>query len=142
MKTAIAFCAALMMAAGLSAQTAPAPKAAPSKTAPAAVAQATNATPAHAGSIVAPGFEFRGPGQESLKLPSVLFLKQKQAAPNKIVHGRVSYSGSLVEAVKTRRPLQLFNPEAPPEYGSPEDNLARDPINGRVLGLKLFAIHF
>ena len=62
--------------------------------------------------------------------------------PNEIVNGKLTFSGSGVEAVKTKRPLQLLNPLAPPQYGSPEDNLARDPINGKVTGLKIFAIKF
>jgi hypothetical protein len=61
---------------------------------------------------------------------------------NEIVSGKISYQGSLVEALKTGRPWQLFNPLAPARYGSPEDNVARDPINGRVIGLKFFAIRF
>jgi len=64
------------------------------------------------------------------------------ARPNEIVNGKVTLSGSAVEVVKTKRPLQLLNPLAPPQYGSPEDNVARDPINGKVTGLKIFAIKF
>ena len=62
--------------------------------------------------------------------------------PNEITKGKVIYSGVAVEAVKKRNPLQLINPLAPPEYGSPEDNIYREPINGRVTGLKIFAIRF
>ena len=62
--------------------------------------------------------------------------------PNQIVKGNTVLSGIGVEVYKTRRPLQLLNPLAGPEYGSPEDNVMRDPINGRVTGLKLFAIRF
>ena len=36
------------------------------------------------------------------------------AKPNEIFKGNVSYSGSAVEAVKTKRPWQLLNPAAPP----------------------------
>jgi hypothetical protein len=64
------------------------------------------------------------------------------AKPNEILKGNLSYSGSAVQAVKTRRPWQLLNPAAPPQYGSPEDNVARDQINGRVTGLKVFQIRF
>jgi hypothetical protein len=64
------------------------------------------------------------------------------AKPNEIVKGNVTFSGSAVEAVKSKKPFQLLNPLAPPQYGSPEDNLARDPINGKVTGLKIFAIKF
>jgi hypothetical protein len=43
---------------------------------------------------------------------------------------------------KTGNPLQLINPAAPPAYGSPEDNVARDPITGEISGLSLFSISF
>ena len=62
--------------------------------------------------------------------------------PNELATGKRVYSGIAVEAVKKRRPLHLINPLAPADYGSPEDNTARDPINGRVTGLKIFAIRF
>jgi hypothetical protein len=62
--------------------------------------------------------------------------------PNEIRTDGVTYSGILVELSKTDDPLQLFNPLAPAEYGSSEDNVARDPITGKVSGLKLFAISF
>lgn len=61
---------------------------------------------------------------------------------NEIFRGKLAYSGVAVEVLKTRHPLQLLNPLAPAEYGSPEDNVARDAINGRVIGLKLFSVHF
>jgi opacity protein-like surface antigen len=67
---------------------------------------------------------------------------QPTPKPNEIVKGNVTFSGSAVEVVKTKRPLQLLNPLAPPQYGSPEDNVARDPANGKVTGLKIFAIKF
>src|SRR3954463_4213743 len=59
-------------------------------------------------------------------------LDARQERPNEIIRGNVTYSGILVESAKTRNPLQLVNPAAPPEYGSPEDNVVRDPIDGRV----------
>jgi hypothetical protein len=62
--------------------------------------------------------------------------------PNEIKLDGVSYSGILVQLTKTDNPLQLINPAAPAEYGSPEDNVVRDPITGRVSGLKLFSISF
>ena len=66
----------------------------------------------------------------------------QQAKANEIVSERFIYSGIVVEAVKTRSVLQLVNPFAPPEYGSPEDNIDREPIHGRLLGLKLFCFQF
>ena len=62
--------------------------------------------------------------------------------PNEIVKGKVTYSGIFVTAAKTGRPLQMLNPLAPPEYGSPEDNTVRDPATGRGIGLKFFALKF
>src|SRR5690349_5222423 len=41
--------------------------------------------------------------------------------PNEVIKGTHIYSGIAVEAVKKRRPFQLINPLAGPEYGSPED---------------------
>jgi hypothetical protein len=72
-------------------------------------------------------------------LSTITFTELK---PNEVIKGTHIYSGIAIEAVKKRRPLQFINPLAPPEYGSPEDNAARDPINGRVTGLKIFAIRF
>ena len=69
--------------------------------------------------------------------------RSSQAAkPNEIVKGRVTYSGIAVQVAKTGKPLQLINPAAPPQYGSPEDNVMRDPTSGRVSGWKLFSIRF
>jgi hypothetical protein len=69
-------------------------------------------------------------------------LTLKVPAANEIIRGRITYSGIAVEAAKVGNPLELLNPLAPVEYGSPEDNVVRDPINGRVRGLKIFAIRF
>ena len=87
-----------------------------------------------------PVFQSRASGEPVLTTAPVFSLKQE--APNEIIRSNISYSGIAVEVVKTKRPLQLLNPLAPPEYGTPEDNLARDSINQRPTGLKLFAIHF
>jgi hypothetical protein len=64
------------------------------------------------------------------------------ARPNEIVKGKVTYSGIAVQLVKTDNPLQLFNPAAPAKYGSPEDNVMRDPTKGTVSGWKIFSIRF
>ncbi len=66
----------------------------------------------------------------------------REVKPNEVVTGNITLSGIGVEVAKKRNPLQLINPFAPAEYGAPEDNVVRDPINGRVTGLKLFAIRF
>jgi hypothetical protein len=71
---------------------------------------------------------------------SLLGLQPERA--NEIRAGEVSYSGILVLLSKTGNPLQLINPAAPPAYGSPEDNVARDPITGGISGLRLFSISF
>ncbi len=101
--------------------------------APWAQAQPTNAPPAHTEESVEAHAAQRV--QEA-----VLVLKAPK--PNEIVRTNLTYSGILVQAVKTRNPLQLLNPLAPAEYGAAEDNLVRDPINGRASGLKFFAIQF
>ncbi len=65
-----------------------------------------------------------------------------EAKANEITSGEVTYSGIAVELLKTHNPLQLINPAAPAKYGSPEDNVMRDPISGRVHCLKIFSIGF
>jgi hypothetical protein len=65
-----------------------------------------------------------------------------QPKANEIVRGKVVYSGVAVQVVKTRAPLQLVNPAAPPQYGSAQDNVLRDPITGRSEGLKFLSIRF
>ncbi|HWH72477.1 MAG TPA: hypothetical protein VNT26_24155 [Candidatus Sulfotelmatobacter sp.] len=62
--------------------------------------------------------------------------------PNEFLSGKLLYSGIVVEAVQTGRPLQLINPLAPARYGPAEDNVVRDPVSRRVSGLRLFAIRF
>src|SRR5437899_3349268 len=69
-------------------------------------------------------------------------LALEEERPNEIRVGNVTYSRILMEALKAQNPLELLNPFAPPEYGSPEDNVVRDPIHNRVIGLKLFSIEF
>ena len=66
----------------------------------------------------------------------------KQAKPNEMSTQRFSFSGILVQIGLTDNLLQLVNPAAPTEYGLAEDNLVRDPIQGKPSGLKLFAIQF
>jgi hypothetical protein len=61
---------------------------------------------------------------------------------NEIQVGNLTYSGIVVQGVKTRKPWQLINPAAPPEYGTPEDNVTRGPIHRRVIGLKIFELRF
>ena len=96
-------------------------------------AETTNAPPAQATN------SFQTHAATPLPPTSVTF---KGLKPNEIQSGGITYSGILVEAAKTRHPLQLLNPAAPPEYGSPEDNVTRGPIKHRVIGLKFFEIRF
>ena len=62
--------------------------------------------------------------------------------PNEIKAGKFSYSGAVVEAVKTDNPLELINPAAPIHYGLAEANVVREPASGKVSGLKIFSIQF
>src|SRR5437763_874184 len=99
----------------------------------AARAELTNAPPAAAQESLQ-----TEAGKRAKETPPVV----KEQKPNEIVAGNLTFSGIAVEAVKVDHPLQLINPLAPPEYGSPEDNVVRDPIKGKVSGLKLFSIQF
>lgn len=65
-----------------------------------------------------------------------------EAKANEIASGQLTYGGIAVQLLKTRNPLQLVNPAAPAKYGSAENNAMRDPIRGRVFGLKIFSIEF
>jgi hypothetical protein len=105
----------------------------------AAQAQSTNTAQAGLSVSSASAGQFLKLETSNPALPSINFRELK---PNELQRGKILYSGIAVEAAKKRRGLQLFNPKAPPEYGSAEDNVARDPINGRVTGLKIFAIRF
>ena len=62
--------------------------------------------------------------------------------PNELRLGKVTLSGSVVEAVKMPNPVQLVNPWAPREYGESQDNAAFNVINNQVTGWKLFSIEF
>jgi hypothetical protein len=61
---------------------------------------------------------------------------------NELRKGSVTYSGLAVEVARLSNPLQLFNPAAPPQYGSPDDNVLPDPYNGRNLGWKILSLDF
>jgi hypothetical protein len=73
------------------------------------------------------------------ELTSVLMLEEK---PNEIRLGKITLSGSLIEAVKVDNPLQLINPWAPREYGESQDNATFSLITNQVTGWKLFSIEF
>jgi hypothetical protein len=74
--------------------------------------------------------------------PNQSLLGLQPEKPNEIKIGGLIYSGILVQLSQTDNAFQLINPAAPAAYGTPEDNLVRDPITGRVSGLKLFSISF
>ncbi len=59
-----------------------------------------------------------------------------------IKHPAIAYSGALVQAIKSRRPLQLINPFAPRAYGSAAGNSSQDPITGQADGFRLFTVSF
>lgn len=66
----------------------------------------------------------------------------KEPKLNQITVGKNTYSGLVVLVTRTDNPLQLLNPAAPVPYGSFEDTVVREPINRKVVGVKLFAIDF
>ena len=67
----------------------------------------------------------------------------KPAQPNVIAGRKVVYSGIIVQAIKTKEPMQLINPFAPAEYGSGSQNMERDVISGKPTGnFKLFSVSF
>src|SRR5271169_5336243 len=107
-------------------------------------AQSTNSTPAPNTATNAPASQQGHPSLESeaATTASVDLLELRPAKANEIAKGNLIFSGISVEVVKTHRPLELFNPMAPAQYGSPEDNVVRNPSNGHVSGLKFFAIRF
>ena len=67
---------------------------------------------------------------------------ESTAQPNKIAGRYFTYSGIAVQLAKTDHPLQLVNPAAPSDYGPAEQNVTRNPIDGRVSGLKFFSLQF
>ena len=71
-----------------------------------------------------------------------LHLKTYEPRAYEVKWGKLALSGIAVEAAKARNPLQLLNPAAPAQYGSPEDGVVRNPTTGRVSGLKLFCLAF
>jgi hypothetical protein len=74
-------------------------------------------------------------------------LSVKQASNTQAVNKKVSFSGSVVQGVRSGNLLQMVNPFAPASYGYGEENVTRDPVPGdpsthQVTGLKLFALDF
>ena len=81
-------------------------------------------------------------GSESSFLTMTNHFDFQTERPNEVTDGNTSPNGIFVETFKTRRPLQLINPLAPPEFGSPEHNLVRDMNTKRILGLRFLEIRF
>ena len=78
----------------------------------------------------------------SVKQPDLTPVLKLEEKPNEIRLGKITLSGSLVEAVKVENPLQLINPWAPREYGESQDNATFSLITNQVTGWKLFSIEF
>jgi hypothetical protein len=78
----------------------------------------------------------------SVKQPELVTVLKLEEKPNEIQLGKITLSGSLVEVVKVKKPLQLINPWAPREYGESQDNATFSVINNQVTGWKLFSIEF
>ena len=69
-------------------------------------------------------------------------VNERQAASNEAVRKSVSLDGVAVQCTKADRPVQLVNPLAPAQYGNGEQNVVRDPVDGKVRGLKFFSVRF
>lgn len=52
------------------------------------------------------------------------------------------YSGVAVQVVHSSNPLQLINPFAPLSAGRAEDNVSRNPMNGRMEGVSFLRVSF
>jgi hypothetical protein len=50
--------------------------------------------------------------------------------------------GAVPRAFRTRNPLQLINPFAPPEYGSSFDNVTTDLLTDRPDGIRILGVKF
>ena len=82
---------------------------------------------------------------ESLEARTMLRVQETtldDKKPNEIKAGSISYSGIAIEVVKVDNPFELINPAAPRQYGLAEANVVRDPVHGRVSGLKILSIEF
>lgn len=99
----------------------------------AALAETTNSLPARISDSL---------GAEIPKLTTFTNLVALKPKPNEISIGSSTISGITVEAANSHSLLQLINPFSPPKKSSSEDNVVRDPLNGKLTGLSLFAIHF
>jgi hypothetical protein len=55
---------------------------------------------------------------------------------------RPEVQGVVPRAIRGGNPLQMFNPWAPPRYGTAEQSVAYNPFTGRYDQIKLFEIVF
>jgi hypothetical protein len=55
---------------------------------------------------------------------------------------RPGVQGAVPRAFRGGNPLQMFNPWAPPQYGTGEQSLAYNPFTGKYDQIKLFEIVF
>ena len=55
---------------------------------------------------------------------------------------RPGVQGAVPRAIRGGNPLQMFNPWAPPQYGTGEQSLAYNPFTGKYDQIKLFEIVF
>jgi hypothetical protein len=55
---------------------------------------------------------------------------------------RPGVEGAVPRAIRGGNPLQMFNPGAPPQYGTGEQSVAYNPFTGRYDQIKLFEIVF
>ena len=79
------------------------------------------------------------------EIPRITANKLTLAGPAKraqIVSRRFTFNGIAVQVIKTKNPLQLLNPIAPPQYGAGVENVVREPVTRRITGLKLLSISF
>ena len=84
--------------------------------------------------------EIVDPAEDGTRLPPPRLPVLEKPAPVPAATGR--YGGLIGQARATERPLQLFSPFAPPEYGDGTRNLSVNPRSGRAEGLTLFSIQF
>ena len=69
-------------------------------------------------------------------------VKPRSSSPSKVTRGKITYSGTAVQAVRTRQPLQLVNPAAPARYGDGYLHLVTGPTTSWASGWKLFSLSF
>ena len=72
-------------------------------------------------------------------LPQLAF---DQLKANELALDGHTLSGIVVQVIKAKRPFQLLNPAALPQYGSGWDNIEWFPASGSGPMLKLFSIGF